>query len=86
MLHEKQILIKPVCRAKGGIHPPHNKKSANCPAKKIPLAPEIYIPMRQHIGAPCTPLVKAGDTVTLLVWRSGARLELTVTFDEKPHG
>ena len=29
---------------------------------------------------------KAGDTVTLLVWRSGAKLELTVTFDEKPHG
>lgn len=29
---------------------------------------------------------KAGDTVTLLVWRSGAKIELTVTFDEKPHG
>ncbi len=64
-MQENQILIKPVCRAKGGIHPPHNKKSANCPAKKIPLAQEFFIPMRQHIGAPCTPIVKAGDTITV---------------------
>ena len=65
MLHEKDILIRPVCRAKGGIHPPHNKTSANCAAQKIPLAEEFYIPMRQHIGVPCTPLVQAGDTVTV---------------------
>ncbi len=64
-MQQNQILIKPVCRAKGGIHPPHNKTSANCPAKKIPLAPEIFIPMRQHIGVPCTPVVKAGDSVTV---------------------
>lgn len=64
-MRESQILIKPVCRAKGGIHPPHNKKSANCPAKKIPLAQEYFVPMRQHIGAPCTPIVKAGDLVTI---------------------
>ncbi len=64
-MQETQILIKPACRARGGIHPPHNKKSANCPAQKIPLAQEIFIPMRQHIGVPCTPLVKAGDTVTV---------------------
>ena len=63
MVHEKDILIKPVCRAKGGIHPPHNKKSANCATKKIPLPAEIFVPMRQHIGAPCTALVQAGDKV-----------------------
>ncbi|MBR3844063.1 MAG: electron transport complex subunit RsxC, partial [Clostridia bacterium] len=65
MLQEKDILIKPVCRAKGGIHPPHNKKSANCATKKIPLASEIFIPMIQHIGAPCKALVQAGDRVTI---------------------
>ncbi len=60
-----EVLIKPVCRARGGIHPPHHKKSANCATKKLPLAQEIFIPMRQHIGMPCTPLVKAGDFVTV---------------------
>ncbi len=27
---------------------------------------------------------KAGDTTTITVWRSGAELELTITFDERP--
>ncbi len=63
MLQEKDVLIKPVCRAKGGVHPPHNKRSAEKETRYLPLAEKLFIPMVQHIGAPCTPLVQPGDTV-----------------------
>ncbi len=51
---------------KGGIHPPYNKEKTNS-GRIIPLAPGkmVYIPLRQHIGAPCTPLVQKGDYVKM---------------------
>jgi electron transport complex protein RnfC len=51
---------------KGGIHPPYNKELASGKAiKKAPIPKEVIIPLQQHIGAPCEPLVKAGDHVTI---------------------
>ena len=50
----------------GGIHPKENKWYAE--EQKIMEFPEpdvVVIPMSQHIGTPCTPLVKKGDTVTV---------------------
>ena len=50
----------------GGIHPNENKWYAR--DKEIQLFPEpdiLVIPMQQHIGAPCKPLVKKGDLVTV---------------------
>lgn len=50
----------------GGVHPEENKWYA-CD-KQIQEFPEpdiLVIPMGQHIGAPCKPLVKKGDTVTV---------------------
>ena len=49
---------------KGGVHVPHHKELT----EKIPLKsakePEMaVIPLQQHIGAPCDPLVKVGDRV-----------------------
>lgn len=49
---------------KGGIHPPHLKKATENLAVERSQEPEmVYIPMQQHIGAPCEPIVKVGDTV-----------------------
>lgn len=49
---------------KGGIHPKDNKNYTANKAIEIPTLPErVVIPVRQHIGAPCIPLVKRGDTV-----------------------
>ncbi len=50
----------------GGVHP-IDKKSLSCEMAFEPLpAPKIVvIPMSMHIGAPCNPLVKKGDTVTV---------------------
>jgi len=50
----------------GGIHPKENKFYAeNSPVQDFPEPDIVVLPMQQHIGAPCLPLVKKGDTVTM---------------------
>ena len=49
---------------KGGIHPPHLKKATEKVQLKRANEPQtVVIPMQQHIGAPCEPIVKVGDKV-----------------------
>ncbi len=49
---------------KGGIHPPHGKKYSEKKAIEKANDPKIVkIPLSQHIGAPCKPIVKKGDFV-----------------------
>ena len=49
----------------GGVHPAENKSYARDVAVQEFPAPDIVvIPMSQHIGAPCKPLVKKNDLVT----------------------
>ncbi len=50
----------------GGVHPRENKFYAE--EQNVQLFPEpdvLVIPMVQHIGAPCKPLVARGETVTM---------------------
>lgn len=48
----------------GGIHPKDSKEYASDKAIDIPDVPSmVIIPMSQHIGAPCKPIVKVGDKV-----------------------
>ena len=48
----------------GGIHPRENKFYAqNEAVQAFPEPDLLVIPMQQHIGAPCKPLVKKGDPV-----------------------
>ena len=50
----------------GGVHPKENKWYACDKEIEIFPAPSVVvIPMSQHIGAPCKPLVKKGDLVTV---------------------
>ena len=50
----------------GGIHPKENKHYAeNAPVQEFREPDLLVIPMGQHIGAPCKPLVKKGDYVTM---------------------
>ena len=50
----------------GGIHPKENKQYAEDKAVQVFPEPDLLvIPMQQHIGAPCLPLVKKGDSVTV---------------------
>ncbi|MBQ6569040.1 MAG: electron transport complex subunit RsxC [Clostridia bacterium] len=52
-------------RTKGGVHVDHHKNTKDCESVKITPPNKVIIPMSQHAGAPCEPLVKAGDTVTV---------------------
>lgn len=50
----------------GGVHP-NDQKSLSCEKafEILPAPKQVVIPMSMHIGAPCNPLVKKGDTVTV---------------------
>ena len=48
----------------GGIHPKYNKEMSTHVTEFHHITPkQVVIPMQQHIGAPCNPLVKVGDHV-----------------------
>ncbi len=48
----------------GGIHPKYNKEMSTSTNKYIEIIPgQVVVPLQQHIGAPCKPLVNVGDQV-----------------------
>ena len=42
---------------------PHHKETANLPTEHLPIPQKVILPMSQHVGAPCVPCVKKGDSV-----------------------
>jgi len=52
-------------RFRGGVHPHGHKNTAASATQPLPRPVHLVLPMRQHIGAPCKPLVKVGDQVAL---------------------
>lgn len=56
-----------VYRFPGGIHPQEGvggkAATAGLPIVEVPQPSRVAIPLQQHIGAPCKPLVQKGDTV-----------------------
>ena len=49
----------------GGVHPKENKIARDMAIQEFPEPDILVISMSQHIGAPCKPLVKKGDLVTV---------------------
>lgn len=50
----------------GGVHPEgHKSLSRGAAPVPAPLPAQVVLPMIQHIGAACTPVVRAGDQVKL---------------------
>lgn len=50
----------------GGVHPEGRKElSAAAPLTAMALPAQVAVPLRQHIGAPCKPLVGVGETVCM---------------------
>jgi len=47
----------------GGVHPHDNKISAEAAIEIFPAVETVYVSMAQHLGAPATPIVAAGDKV-----------------------
>ena len=52
-------------KGRGGVNVAHNKHTAEMPVERMPVPDRVVLPMQQHIGAPCTPVVKVGDTVSV---------------------
>ncbi|MDD2446655.1 MAG: electron transport complex subunit RsxC [Tissierellia bacterium] len=49
---------------KGGVHIPENKDLTSSKAIERAREPKtVYIPLQQHVGAPCEAIVKVGDNV-----------------------
>ncbi|WP_319587154.1 electron transport complex subunit RsxC [uncultured Desulfobulbus sp.] len=49
---------------KGGVHPPESKdQTAALAIERMPVPDELEIILGQHIGAPCSPMVKKRDVV-----------------------
>ncbi len=56
-------IIKPVKKVRGGVKVSHDKNTKDMPVRRIEAPEFVTLPMSQHIGAPCTPVVKVGDEV-----------------------
>ena len=55
-----------IVRAKrrlAGAHVPHHKNTEQMETQRCPIPPRVVIPLLQHMGTPCDPLVKKGDMV-----------------------
>ncbi|MFY9167518.1 MAG: electron transport complex subunit RsxC, partial [Desulfomonilia bacterium] len=51
---------------KGGVHPVYSKEHTSASPILEPRPPkEVVLPMKQHLGAELTPLVKPGDYVLM---------------------
>ncbi len=48
---------------KGGVNVPHRKNTADSETVIMGVPDKVVIPMHQHVGAPCIPTVKKGDSV-----------------------
>jgi len=64
---------------KGGVHPNYNKITAENPIEKAKLPIKVVLPISQHIGAPCEPLVKVGDNV-----KTGQKIAESSSFTSAP--
>ncbi len=58
-------VLTAVGKIRGGVNVSHNKNTAEMPVERMPIPQKVVLPMQQCIGAPCVPLVKVGDTVSV---------------------
>ena len=64
-MEDKLTIPKKPYRTHGGVHVPHRKNTATMQSINMPAPKSVTISMSQHIGAPCKPVVKVGDTVAV---------------------
>jgi electron transport complex protein RnfC len=48
---------------KGGVHPAERKNTAHLKIEQMLIPDKVVVPLRQHLGVPCTATVKIGDKV-----------------------
>ena len=62
-MDKKERILSPAGNLRGGTYLPHHKNTSESASEVFPSPERVIIPLRQHIGAPCAPTVKKGDTV-----------------------
>lgn len=62
-MKSKEKVLSPKKKIRGGTHLPHNKNTAELASVVIAPTEQVVIPMQQHIGSPCKPVVAVGDKV-----------------------
>ena len=63
--HRLSGVLTAVKKVRGGVKVHHYKNTAETEVVRMPAPAKVTIPMQQHIGAPCEPVVKVGDTVAV---------------------
>ncbi len=58
-------VLQAVKKVRGGVKVAHHKNTAEKKVERLPIPSKVVIPMQQHIGAPCEPVVKVGDIVAV---------------------
>ena len=58
-------VLSAVKKVRGGVKVHHHKNTAESEVVRMPAPAKVVIPMQQHIGAPCEPVVKVGNTVAV---------------------
>lgn len=58
-------IFSPVAHGRGGIHVSYHKHTMDQTPIRMPNPQKVVLPMQQHIGAPCLPIVNVGDYVKL---------------------
>ena len=56
-------ILKAASKFYGGVSVSHNKNTAEMEVERMPAPEKVVLPMQQHIGAPCSPVVQTGDKV-----------------------
>lgn len=56
-------MVKALKAFGGGVKPGHHKGTSEHATVIMPLPSKVIIPMLQHVGTPCIPIVKKGDRV-----------------------
>ena len=62
-MQKSKKIIRPVKIIRGGVKLPHLKNTAEKESVLLDNIEQVIIPIKQHIGTPCKPLVKKGDKV-----------------------
>ncbi len=58
-------VLSAVVKGRGGVSVSHSKNTRDCSTVRMPAPTQVVLPMQQHIGAPCDPVVKVGDEVKI---------------------
>ena len=64
-MQNKGLLSDKPYRTKGGVRVSHFKNTKDSASVDITPPTTVVIPMSQHVGVPCEPIVKAGDIVAV---------------------